>query len=91
MTWPWTNEENYKRAHILIEDNDASNREITTSLLATEGYECQVAETLVETSKILRSEKNIDLVVCGIVKWEEEDFKQIIGVRISFPFWFLRK
>ena len=38
MTWPWTDERNYKPAHILIEDNDASTREIATSLLAAEGY-----------------------------------------------------
>jgi len=44
-----------------------------------------VAETLVETSKILRSEKNIDLVVCGIVKWTEEDFKQMIRATDIVP------
>jgi len=59
MTWPWTNERNYKPAHILVEDNDASIREIMASLLAAEGYECQVAETLVETSKILGSGKTL--------------------------------
>ena len=44
-----------------------------------------MAETLVETSKILRSEKNIDLVVCGIVKWTEEDFKQMIRATDIVP------
>ena len=59
MTWPWTDERNYKPANTLVQDNDASTREIMASLLAAEGYECQVAETLVETSNILRSGKNV--------------------------------
>ena len=85
MTWPWTNEENYKPAHILVEDHDASIREMMTSLLAAEGYECRVAETLVEASRILRSGENIDLVVCGIEEWAEEDFKHMIRATDIVP------
>jgi DNA-binding NtrC family response regulator len=51
----WTIDTTDKSAHILVEDNDASIRENMTSLLAVEGYECRVAETLVEKSTILSS------------------------------------
>jgi DNA-binding NtrC family response regulator len=85
MTWPWTDERNYKPARILVQDNDASKREMMTSLLAAEGYECRVAETLVETSRILRSGENIDLVLCGIAEWAEEDFKHVIWATDVVP------
>ena len=85
MAWPWTDEGNYKPANILIEGNDVSIREIMTSLLVAEGYECQVAETLIETSKILRSGENVDLVVCGIAEWAEEDFRHMIRATDIVP------
>jgi DNA-binding NtrC family response regulator len=85
MNWPWTNKENYKPAHILVEDHAASVREMMTSLLAGEGHECRVAGTLVETSRILRSGDNIDLVVCGIEEWVEEDFKHLIRATDIVP------
>ena len=84
MTW-WTKERNYKPAHILVEDNDASIREMMTFLLAAEGYECRVAETLVETSTILHSVENIDLVLCGIAEGAEEDLKHMIRATDVVP------
>ena len=70
--------ESYKSAHILVEDSDGYVRGTMSSLLTTEGYKCRQAETLAETSKILSSEENIDLIMCGIVEWAEEDFRRII-------------
>ncbi len=76
---------------VIATGSDASDREITALLLVKEGYECQVAEALVETSKILRSQKNIDLVVCGIVKWAGEDFEQMIQAPNIVPVLVYRK
>jgi DNA-binding NtrC family response regulator len=81
----WTINKTDKSAHILVEDNDASIRETITSLLAEEGYECRVAETLEEASTILSSGENIDLVVCGIEEWRKEDFKHMIDATDIVP------
>ncbi len=65
-------------ARILVEDNEARVREGITSTLTTAGYECRVSETPMATTKILKSGENVDLVLCGIAEWTEEDFKRII-------------
>jgi DNA-binding NtrC family response regulator len=67
-----------KPARILVEDNEAGVREGIASTLTTAGYECRVSETPMETSKILESGENIDLVLCGTAEWTEEDLKRII-------------
>lgn len=67
-----------KPARVLVEDNEAAVREGITSTLTTAGYECRVSEAPSETSKILKSGENVDLVLCGIMKWTEGDFECII-------------
>jgi len=65
-------------APILVEDNEAAVRESITSTLTTAGYECIVSKTPMEITKILMSEENVDLVLCGIAEWTEEDFDHIL-------------
>jgi DNA-binding NtrC family response regulator len=48
------------------------------STLTTAGYECIVSGTPRETAKILGSEENIDLVLCGVAEGTDEDFTRII-------------
>jgi DNA-binding NtrC family response regulator len=67
-----------KPARILVEDNEAGVREGIASTLTTAGYECRVSETPTATTKILESGENIDLVLCGIGGWTEDDFNRII-------------
>src|SRR5713226_870545 len=66
-----------KPARILVEDNEAGVRERITSALTTAGYECRVSETPMQTTKILKSGENVDLVLCGVAEWTEEDLKRI--------------
>lgn len=67
-----------KPARILVEDNEANVREGIASTLTTAGYECRVSDTPMATIEILESGENIDLVLCGIGGWTEEDFNRII-------------
>jgi len=73
-----TTETTDKPARILIEDNEEATREIMTSILTAAGYECGVAATPAETLKVLKSGAKVDLVLCEIADWAEEDFKCMI-------------
>jgi DNA-binding NtrC family response regulator len=68
-----------KPAVVLVEDNEAAVRDGITPTLTTAGYECIVSETPGETTKILGSGQSVDVVLCGIAEWTEEDFKRIIS------------
>jgi DNA-binding NtrC family response regulator len=67
---------------ILVQDDELSICEIVRHMLSREGYRCATAETAGQTLEILRSSKNIDLVICGNWEWHDEQFEELFG---SFP------
>lgn len=71
-----------KTARILLQDDEETIREIVTGMLTSAGFECRGIETPKETLEVLESEKNIDLVLCGILEWSEKEFK---GMTATFP------
>lgn len=62
------------KEHILVQDDEEAIREIMASMLRSEGYECQTAETAAETFDILNAQR-VDLIICGYFEWSEKDFK----------------
>ena len=63
---------------LLVQDDELPIREIVSHMLISKGYECGSAETAEQTLKTLRSRKNIALVICGILEWSDEQFKEMV-------------
>lgn len=63
---------------VLVQDDELPIREIVSHLLISKGYECGGAETAEQTLQTLRSRENIDLVICGILEWSDEQFKEMV-------------
>jgi len=87
-----TTEPTGRPLRILVADDEAAIRDIMTSILTGAGYECRVAKTPSEALEILQSRENVietypirpvDLVICGIKAWAEEDLKRMIRRTIS--------
>lgn len=80
MTTEPTN--NSVTARILVQDDEETIREIVALMLTSAGFECRAVATPKATLKILKSNKPVDLVLCGISEWPEKDFKRMTA---TFP------
>jgi DNA-binding NtrC family response regulator len=63
---------------VLVQDDEFPLREIMSRLLIPKGYKCRLAETAEQTLQTLRSRKNIDLVICGILEWSDGQFNEMV-------------
>ena len=68
-----------------MQDDEEAIREIMASMLRSEGYECQTAETAAETFDILNAQR-VDLIICGYIEWSEKDFKLMTTAFPDVPF-----
>ena len=71
------------KERILLQDDEGPIREILTSMLTSEGYQCHAVASPKEVLKILRAQGRFDLVLCGLLETLEEDFFTRMGER--FP------
>jgi DNA-binding NtrC family response regulator len=63
---------------VLVQDDELPIREIVSHMLISKGYKCESAETAEQTLQTLRSRKIIDLVICRIFEWSDEQFEEMV-------------
>lgn len=67
-----------KSRRILVQDDEEPIREIVDSMLSSMSYQCHLAETPEETLSVLAATQ-IDVVLCGILEWTEENLRHMIA------------
>ncbi len=67
---------NHAPERILVQDDEELMRELLGVLLTTAGHKCQAVQTPKETLQVLKSQKNIDLIICGILEWSDESYQR---------------
>jgi DNA-binding NtrC family response regulator len=73
-TWSLNNPTTHNPERILVQDDEEPIRDIVSAMLTSSRYECRPVASPKQVLDILRSGKQFELVLCGLLETLEKDF-----------------